>query len=70
MKKPIALAVFLCGGLPMFFFWLVQYYPQSVISVIMIIAFVFEQMFCHFEGAMGFHCNREVTKQMTKRRFH
>ena len=44
--------------------------PKSVISVMMIIAFVFEQMFCHFEGAMGFHCNREVTKQMTKRRFH
>ena len=45
-------------------------YPKSVISVMMIIAFVFEQMFCHFEGAMGFHCNREVTKQITKRRFH
>ena len=33
----------------------------------MIITFIFEQVFCHFEGAMGFHCNREVTKQMTKR---
>ena len=32
--------------------------PKSVINVMMIIAFVFEQMFCHFEGAMGFHCNR------------
>ena len=27
---------------------------------------IFLQMFCYFEGAMGFHCNREVTKQMTK----
>ena len=34
----------------------------------MIIAFIFEQMFCRFEGAMGFHCNREATKQMTKSR--
>ena len=25
--------------------------PKSVISVMMIKAFVFEQMFCHFEGA-------------------
>ena len=24
------------------------------------------QMFCRFEGLMGFHSNREVTKQMTK----
>ena len=31
--------------------------PKSVISVMMIIASIFEQMFCHFEGAMGFHCN-------------
>ena len=44
--------------------------PKSVISVMMVIAFTFEQMFCRFEGAMGFHCNREATKQMTKRRFH
>ena len=44
--------------------------PKSVISVMMIIAFIFEQVFCRFEGAMGFHCNREATKQMTKRRFH
>ena len=31
---------------------------------------VIQQVFCRFEGAMGFHCNREATKQMTKRRFH
>ena len=31
--------------------------PKSVISFIMIITFIFEQMFCHFEGTMGFHCN-------------
>ena len=37
--------------------------PKSVISVMMIITFIFEQVFCHFEGAMGFHCNREVTKK-------
>ena len=42
--------------------------PKSVISVMMIMDFIFEQMFWHFEGAMGFHCNREATKQMTKRR--
>ena len=29
------------------------YYPESVISVMLIIAFIFEQMFCRFEGAMG-----------------
>ena len=28
----------------------------------------YEQMYCRFEGAMGFHCNREATLQMTKRR--
>ena len=44
--------------------------PKSAISVMMVIAFIFEQMFCRFEGAMEFHCNREATKQMTKRRFH
>ena len=32
--------------------------------------FIFAQVFCRFEGAMGFHCNREARKQMTKRRFH
>ena len=41
--------------------------PKSVISVMMIISFILEQMFCRFEGAMGFHCNREATKHMTKR---
>ena len=40
--------------------------PKSVISVMMIIDYVFEQMFCHFEGAMGCHCNRKATRQMTK----
>ena len=34
----------------------------------MIITFIFEQVFCHFEGAMVFHCNREARKQMTKMR--
>ena len=42
--------------------------PKSVISVMMIIAFIFEQMFCYFEGAMGFHCNQEVTKKMPKKK--
>ena len=41
--------------------------PESVISVMMIITYIFEQMFCRFEGAMGLHCNREATRQMTKR---
>ncbi len=27
--------------------------PESVISVMMIIAIILEQMFCRFEGAMG-----------------
>ena len=40
--------------------------PESVISVMMIITYIFEQMFCRFEGAMGLHCNREATRQMTK----
>ena len=31
--------------------------PESVISVMMIIDYVFEQMLCRFDGAMGFHCN-------------
>ena len=30
---------------------------------------IIQHMFCHFEGAMGFHCNREVTKQMKKEGF-
>ena len=25
-------------------------------------------MFCNFEGAMGFHCNQEVTKKMPKKK--
>ena len=37
--------------------------PKSNISVMMIIAFVFEQMFCHFEGAMRFHRNRKAPEQ-------
>ena len=48
----------------------VPFYPESVISVMMIIDYVFEQMLCRFDGAMGFHCNREATKQMTKRRLY
>ena len=44
--------------------------PKSVISVMMIIAFIFGQMFCCIEGAMGFHCNRKATEQMSKRWFH
>ena len=36
----------------------------------MIMAFIFEQMSCYFEGAMGFHCNREVARQMTRLRFN
>ncbi len=31
--------------------------PESVNSVMMIMTFIFEQMSCYFEGAMGFHCN-------------
>ena len=42
--------------------------PKSVISVMVIMVFIFEQVFWHFKGAMGFHCNRETTKRMTKRR--
>ena len=29
-----------------------------------------QQVFWHFDGAMGFHCNREVTKQMIKIRVY
>lgn len=43
--------------------------PKSVISVMMITTLVFEQMSLRFEGAMGFHCNRETERQMTKRKF-
>ena len=32
--------------------------PKSAISVMMITAYIFEQMPLRFEGAMGFHCNR------------
>ena len=32
--------------------------PKSAISVIMITADIFEQMYLRFEGAMGFHCYR------------
>ena len=41
--------------------------PESVNSVMMIMAFIFEQMSCYFEGAMGGHCNREVARQMSQR---
>ena len=34
-----------------------QHYPKSAISVMMITAYIFEQMSLRFEGAMGFHCN-------------
>ena len=43
------------------------HYPESVNSVMMIMAFIFEQMSCYFEGAMGVHCNREVARQMSQR---
>ena len=33
-------------------------YSKSAISVMMITAYIFEQMSLRFEGAMGFHCNR------------
>ena len=39
--------------------------PKSAISVMMITAYIFEQMSLRFEGAMGFHCNRETGRQMT-----
>ena len=42
--------------------------PKSIISVMMIIALFLKQMFCYFEGAMGCHCNREVTKQDDKKK--
>ena len=42
--------------------------PKSVISVMMMTAFIFEQMSCCFECAMGFHCNRKAAGQMTKRK--
>ena len=45
-----------------------SFYPKSVISVMMISSFIFEQMSCNFECAMGFHCNRKVAGQMTKRK--
>ena len=32
--------------------------PKSAISVMMITAYIFEQMSLRFEGAMGFHCYR------------
>ena len=44
-----------------------KHYPKSVISVMMITTFIFEQMLFRFEGTMGFHCNRKTGKQMTKR---
>ena len=44
--------------------------PESVNSVMMIMTFIFEQMSCYFEGAMGVHCNREVARQMTRLRFN
>jgi hypothetical protein len=44
--------------------------PESVNSVMMIMTFIFEQMSCYFEGAMGFHCNRKVARQMTRLRFN
>ena len=31
---------------------------------------IIQQMFCCFDGAMGFHCNREATEQMSKIWFH
>ena len=33
-------------------------------------AIIFEQMFCRFSGAMGFHYTREATRYMTKRWFY
>ena len=44
-------------------------YPKSVISVMMITTSVFEKMCSRFEGAMGFHCNRETGRQMPKKKF-
>ena len=40
--------------------------PNRAFIVMMTRDLVFELMFCRFEGTMWFHCNREVTKQMTK----
>ncbi|MBQ7988547.1 MAG: hypothetical protein IJ253_08575, partial [Bacteroidaceae bacterium] len=40
----------------------------SVNSVMMIMAFIFEQMSCYFEGAMGVHCNREVARLKVKKK--
>ena len=36
-------------------------------SVMTITTSVFEKMCSRFEGAMGFHCNRETGRQMPKR---
>ena len=47
---------------------LVLFQPKSVISVMMMTAFIFEQMSCCFECAMEFHCNRKAAGQMTKRK--
>ena len=46
---------------------LLNFKPESVNSVMMIMAFIFEQMSCYFEGAMGVYCNREVARQMSQR---
>lgn len=40
--------------------------PKPVISVMMVTAYVFEQMYLHFKDATGFLCNRETGIQMTK----
>ena len=42
---------------------------KTVISVMMITTSVFEKMCSRFEGAMGFHCNRETGRQMPKSKF-
>lgn len=43
---------------------------KSVISVMMIIVLNLGTDVCCFEGAMGFHCNRKATEQMSKRWLH
>ena len=43
--------------MPVVGFFDVSIKPKSAISVMMITAYIFEQMSLRFEGAMGFHCN-------------
>ncbi len=55
------------GNIPLLFLILLcvkLHESQSVISVMMIITSILEQMLFHFEEAMG-HCNGKTEREMT-----